>query len=106
MDIIIKWIAKLIPVDPDPTGGFWFFRLPERCQWMQSAFKYHDYYYEIGFDHDMRLSDIDWRIFKALTILAEQPDDPMERCRRAKDICKYWRIMRIAGRFLYNRHRR
>jgi len=72
---------------------------------MQSVFEMHDRYYDIGPASEMRLSEIDWRIFKALTIAAELPDDPMDRCHRAADICKYWPIMRSAGHYLYNRHK-
>jgi hypothetical protein len=105
---LIKELAILIPDDPENKAGWGPFTLPDRCDWMASVFWYHDHYYEVGpnIDPPMRLSDIDWRIFKALTILAEQPADPMERCCRAKDICKYWPIMRSAGHYLYARHHR
>lgn len=103
---ILKYLAKFIPRDPDNTGGFGPFRLPKRAEWMNQVFKYHDYYYDIGPGMGMRLSDIDWRIFKALTIAAELAEDPMEKCHRAKDICKYWPIMRSAGHYLYARHKR
>jgi hypothetical protein len=101
---VIKWLASFIPRDPETKGGLGPFNLPERCAWMEPAFKYHDYYYDIGPKEGMRLSDIDWRIFKVLVITAEQATDPMERCHRAKDICRYWPIMRSAGHYLYNRH--
>ncbi len=102
---LLKELAKLLPTDKNNSAGYGPFRLPDRCEWMQSVFSYHDYYYLIGPDADMRLSDIDWRIFKALTIAAELPDDPMERCHRAKDICEYWPIMRSVGHYLYGRHK-
>jgi hypothetical protein len=101
---VLKWLARFIPRDPNNTGGFGPFRLPKRALWMNQVFKYHDYYYDIGPKSKMRLSEIDWRIFKALTITAEQPEDWMERCHRAKDICKYWPLMRSFGHYLYNRH--
>lgn len=100
---LLKWLARLIPRDPNNTGGFGPFRLPEDAAWMNQVFEYHDYYYDVGPESGMRLSDIDWRIFKALTILAEQSEDPMERCHRAAQICEYWPIMRKAGHYLYNR---
>ncbi len=103
---LLKWLAKLLPRDESNTGGFGVFRLPEDAEWMNGAFKYHDYYYDIGPDQDMRLSDIDWRTFKALVILAEQAEDPMDRCNRARQICKYWPIMRSAGHYLYARHKK
>ncbi len=104
---VLKWLAHFLPVDPDPTGGFWIFRLPERCKWMGSVFEAHDRYYIEGplLDPPMRLADIDWRVFKALTMAAESEPDLIKRCHRAKDICKYWRIMRACGHALYNRHR-
>ncbi len=102
---LLKWLARQIPMDQDDSAGFGPFRLPESAHWMESVFKYHDYYYRIGPQADMRLSDIDWRIFKALTIAAELPEDPMERCKRARQICRYWPIMRSVGHYLYGRFR-
>lgn len=100
----LKWLARLIPRDPNNTGGFGPFRLPERAQWMNAVFKYHDHYYDVGPESGMKRGDIDWRVFKALVILAEQAEDEVQRCHRAHDICKYWPIMRSAGYYLYNRH--
>jgi len=100
-----RWLVRQIPEDPSDEPGFWFLRLPKRCDWMRSVFRYHDYFYRIGPKYDMRLSDIDWRTFKALVIAAEVPEDPMERCHRANDICRYWRLARIGGHSLFNRHR-
>lgn len=52
----------------------------------------------------MRLSEIDARIFKALSIAATQESlDWMEQCHRIGDICEYWPIMRSVGHYLYNR---
>lgn len=101
---ILKWLASFLPRDPSNDAGYGPFRLPSpECDWMQPVFTYHDMYFDIGPDADMKLSDIDWRIFKALTIAAELPDDPMERCHRAMQITKYWPIMRRADHYLYNR---
>lgn len=102
---LLKALARLLPEDPNNSAGYGPFRLPSpECDWMQSIFSMHDRYYEIGPDAGMRLSNIDWRIFRALCIAAELPDDPLERCKRARQICRYWPIMRIAGRYLYGRH--
>lgn len=101
---LLKWIAKLIPRDPSNEAGLGPFRLPSpRCDWMLPIFEYHDLFYDQGPAVGMRLSDIDWRIFKALTIAAEEPEDFIDRCHRAHDICRYWPIMRSAGHYLYNR---
>lgn len=101
---LLKWLAKFLPRDPKNEGGFGPFKLPERALWMNAVFKYHDLYYDIGPGSGMRLSDIDWRVFKALVILAETAEDPIERCHRARDICEFWPIMRSAGHYLYARH--
>ena len=101
---LLKWFARFLPRDPNNSGGFGPFRLPERALWMNDVFKYHDLYYDIGPAADMPLSEIDWRVFKALTILAETAETYMERCHRAHDICTYWPIMRKAGHYLYKRH--
>jgi hypothetical protein len=102
---LLKQLAKLLPTDPSDRAGYGPFRLPQDAEWMESVFRYHDYYYEIGPEAGMKLSDIDWRIFKALSIAAEIPDDTIERCHRAHQICDYWPIMRSIGHLLYGRHR-
>lgn len=100
----LKWLARLIPRDPSNAAGMGPFRLPEDAAWMQPIFNYHDHYYDVGPSSGMSLSEIDWRIFKALTIAAEQAEETMERCHRARQICRYWPIMRSAGHYLYKRH--
>jgi hypothetical protein len=102
---VLKWLARFIPRDPQTGGGFGPFRLPERARWMNVIFEYHDLWYDIGPDSDMRLSEIDWKVFKALAILAESEPDLIKRCQKVHDICKYWSIMRSAGHYLYNRHK-
>lgn len=101
---LLKLMASYIPEDPENKPGLFIFELPDRCSWMASIFEYHDNWYKVGPSIGMRLSEIDWRIFKGLTIKAEEPSDWMERCHRAQDICTYWSIMRSAGHYLYNRH--
>lgn len=103
---ILKELAKLLPEDSQEGGGYGIFRLPESARWMESVFKYHDHYYEIGVENNMALSDIDWRIFKALTIKAETEPDLIKRCSMVHDICRYWPIMRSVGHYLYGRHRK
>jgi len=100
---ILKWLASFLPRDPSNDAGFGPFGLPDSALWMNEIFQFHDLYYDKGPENNMRLSDIDWRIFKALTIKAEEPEDYIERCHRAHDICTYWPIMRRAGHYLYNR---
>ncbi len=101
-----KWFARnFIPEDRATKGGYGPFTLPERCFWMEAIFAYHDHYYEVGPECDMRLSEVDVRIAKALMIEATRPDlDWMEQAHRIKDICRYWPIMRTAGHYLYGRH--
>lgn len=101
---LLKWLFSWIPEDPETKAGIGPLKLPESAAWMETVFKYHDYYYVIGPAQSMRLSDIDWRIFKALTVAAEEVEDPMERCHRASDICLYWPLMRKFGHYLYARH--
>ena len=102
---ILKWLARQLPVDENDSAGFGPFRLPESASWMESVFKYHDYYYRIGPELDMKLSDIDWRVFKALVIKAETEPNLIKRCRRVRQICRYWPIMRTFGHYMYGRHR-
>jgi hypothetical protein len=101
---LLKELAKLLPDDPSNRAGYGPFRLPDDAEWMQPIFAMHDRYYVVGPGAGMRLSDIDWRIFKGLTIAAELPEDPLERCSRARQICTYWPVMRSLGHYLFNRH--
>lgn len=102
---LLKELAKLLPYDSDNSAGYGPFRLPDECQWMESVFSMHDHYYIVGPESGMRLSEIDARIFKALSIKATQPElDWMEQCHRIKHICEYWPIMRSVGHYLYARH--
>jgi hypothetical protein len=102
---LLKWLASFIPRDPETKAGLGPFELPESAAWMRPIFKYHDHFYEVGPASGMRLSEIDARIFRALAIAATDPSlDWMEQCKRAKDVCTYWPIMRSAGHYLYNRH--
>lgn len=101
---ILKWLASFLPRDSSNDAGYGPFRLPSpECDWMQPVFVMHDHYYDVGPDTGMTLSEIDWRVFKSLTIAAEQAETYMERCHRAMQIAKYWPIMRRAGHLLYNR---
>lgn len=102
---ILKWIFKWIPEDPDPTGGFYAFRLPKSCEWMNDVLEYHDRWYRDGPKIGMKLSDIDWRIYKALTIRIEQEMDLIKRCHMAEQVCWVFPIMRKVGRKLYGRSR-
>lgn len=103
---ILKWLASFLPRDSSNEAGYGPFRLPDRCDWMQEIFEFHDLYYDEGPKNDMRLSDIDWRIFKALVLKAETEPDLIERCHRAHDICRYWPIMRSFGHTLYGRNKK
>lgn len=104
---ILKWLARFLPEDKEVKAGFGPFRLPDECSWMEPIFEYHDHYYVVGPEKGMRLSEIDARIFKALSIAATQPElDWMIQCKRIKHICKYWPIMRSFGHYLYARHRK
>ena len=102
---ILKWLARFIPRDPSNEAGFGPFRLPPECDWMQEIFAFHDMYYDAGPAAGMKLSDIDWRIFKALAIKAETEPDLIERCHKVLQICEYWPIMRKVGHYLYDRSR-
>lgn len=100
---LLKWLARFLPRDPNNTGGFGPFRLPERAQWMNDVFKYHDHYYDVGPVSGMTRAEIDVRVWKALTIRAELEPDLIQRCHMYHDICRYWPIMRSAGYYLYDR---
>lgn len=103
---IPKWLASFIPEDSSDKAGFGPFTISESAAWMEHIFRdYHDRYYKIGPSCGMRLSEIDVRIFKALTIAATLPElDTIEQCHRIAEICFYWPIMHKAGHYLYRRH--
>lgn len=111
---VLKWLAKWIPEDKTKRSGWGPFNLetldPEAAAWMGPILRqYHDPWFKQGpeLDPPMRLSDIDVRIWKALTIAATLPElDPIVQCHRLKDIAFYWPKMHSAGHYLYGRDKR
>lgn len=104
---IPKWLFSFLPEDPEDKAGWGPFTISEDAAWMEGVFaEYHDQWYRQGPAIGMRLSEIDARVFKGLSILATQPHlDWIEQCHRINDVCLYWPIMRRFGHLLYGRHR-
>ena len=98
----LKWLLSKFPSDPSNQAGWWFFRLPARCEWMQRAAALHDWEFENAKKEGKPLSQVDFDLFRRWTLQANAELDPIKRCRMAKDICTYWPYARGFGRYLWD----
>jgi len=101
----LKYILNnWLPQDSNNSAGWGPFRLPSpECDWMQRAAEQHDYEYQHSGDQGNRerCSEADARLF-ANWVRAADSFDPIERCRRYGQICKYWPLARGFGRYLWD----
>lgn len=98
----LKWLLNLLPVDKDDSAGWGPFRLPDDAEWMQRAARLHDQAFRESGESGQRLSEADSDLFWRWTLLAHNAEDPIERCRRMQQICKYWPLARGFGRYLWD----
>lgn len=96
----LKWLASFIPKDPSNEAGIGPFKLPSGHPFHRGAY-IHDYRYDNP--TEQRLSEADWELFNSWFYITRAETDPIKRCRLAKDLCMYWPLARITGRYLYNR---
>jgi len=97
----LKWLLSKLPQDPSTKAGWGPFRLPADCEWMQRAAELHDYDYARSATSGQRLSDADAALFWRWAFEAHHEDDPIKRCRKFTQICRYWPIARNFGRYLW-----
>ncbi len=99
----LKWLLNRLPVDSSDSAGVGPFRLPApRCDWMQRAAKLHDNDFLNSHDGSKRLSEADADLFWRWALEAHAEQDPIERCRKFSDICKYWPLARRFGRYFWD----
>lgn len=98
----LKWFVNLFPAESDNSAGVGPFRLPERCEWMQRAANLHDYEFEHASKNGKRLSTVDAELFWRWALEAHAEIDPMKRCQKFGDICRYWPIARTVGRYFWD----
>jgi hypothetical protein len=98
----LKWLLNLLPQDPSDEAGWGPFRLPADADWMQRAARLHDIEFRESVTSGRRLSEVDSDLFWRWALLARNAEDPMEQCRRMKQICKYWPIARKVGRYFFD----
>jgi hypothetical protein len=97
----LKWLINLFPAEKDDSAGWGPFRLPDDCDWLQRAATKHDQDFEEAATDKERLSTVDARLFENW-VRAAQAFDPIERCKRYGQICKYWPIARMSGRYFWD----
>lgn len=103
MDILKKLLNYILPEDPDDSAGYGPFRLPSpECDWMARAATLHDWEFTNAEKSGKRLSEVDWELFYRWVLEAKSEQDPAKRCHRAREICRYWPLARIAGRYLWD----
>lgn len=97
----LKYILNnWLPQDSNDSAGWGPFRLPSpECDWMQEGARVHDYQYEHSGDrgNDMRASESDGQLFRNWCRAAEAEFDPLKKCKRYAQICKYWPYVRLLG---------
>jgi hypothetical protein len=97
-----RFLNWLLPEDPDDSAGYGPFRLPAECEWMQRAAKLHDYEFEHAEGRGKRVSEVDFDLFYRWVLEARSAEGPLERCKRASQICRYWPIARRFGRLIWD----
>jgi hypothetical protein len=98
----LKWFLNLFPAEANDSAGWGPFRLPDDAQWMQRAAKLHDWAYTNSSDGTQKRSEADWDLFWRWALEAKSEQDPIKRCKRAQQICDYWKIARRGGLYLWD----
>lgn len=80
--------------------------MPKRCEWMQRGANLHDWDYEHAKEEPKRLSESDGDLFWRWALEAHAEQDPIERCRKYRDICRYWPYARYLGRYFWDGERK
>ena len=101
----LHWLLNLTKPESDNSAGWGPFRLPEDAQWMQLAANAHDFDYarsDVAPD-EKRRSEADFDLFWRWALFAHGQEDPIQRCKMAKQICEYWPLARTAGVYLWGK---
>ncbi len=98
----LKWFLSLLPPESDNSAGWGPFRLPTDAEWMQRAATLHDYDFENSKKSGRKLSEADSDLFYRWTLEAHAEPDPIKRCHKFAQICRYWPLARGFGRYLWD----
>jgi len=95
-------ITKILPRDNNDSAGWGPFRLPSpECDWMQEDAAIHDADYRASGEDGARRSVADVRLHTGWYLKAMQVVDPIKRCHRLQQICKYWPYARDGGLYIW-----
>lgn len=98
----LKWLLSLIPPESNDSAGWGPFRLPEDAKWMERAAKLHDHSFQHSDMSGERLSEADASLFYRWSLEANAELDPIKKCRKYGQICRYWPMARRFGRYLWD----
>ena len=105
----LKWLINQFKPESNDSAGIGPIRLGKDYDWMQRAWRLHDYDYE---ESDYRVtpdkpvpakrrSESDWDAFYRLVLLAKAEADPIKRCHMALQICEVWPWARQGGLYFW-----
>lgn len=94
-------LNDLLPQDENDSAGLGPFRLPSDAAWMERAAHLHDLAFRDADFSGRRLSEEDSQLFWRWALEAHSHPDPIQRCKRMGQICKYWPLARAVGRYVW-----
>ena len=98
----LKWFLNLFPPEADDSAGWGPFRLPEEEKWMERAARLHDWDYVNSKEGTKKRSEADFDLFYRWALEAHAEIDPIKRCHKAQEICKYWPLARKGGLYFWD----
>lgn len=106
----LHWLLNRKKPEVDNTSGYGPFRLGEDYDWLERASILHDYDYARSDDDPnetsqgtktKRRSEADWEWFWRCVLIASKDPDPMQRCKKALQICRCFYAVRYGGQYLW-----
>jgi hypothetical protein len=94
-------LNEVLPQDQNDSAGLGPFRLPDDARWMERAAHLHDLAFRDSPESGDRLSAVDAHLFWRWAMEANSHPDPIQRCKRMGQICKYWPLARAVGRYVW-----
>jgi hypothetical protein len=100
---MLKWLRKLLPVDPSPNCGYGPFSLPEDHPFTRACVLHDAAYLEAHKQqNDHSLDHEDAALFYRWTMIARAAPTAAEQVKLMHDICLYWPFARIGGNILWD----
>lgn len=105
----LKWLINQFKPESNDSAGIGPIRLGDDYDWMQRAWRLHDYDYRESDYRETpdvpvpakRRSESDWDAFYRLVLLAKAEADPIKRCHMALQICEVWPWARQGGLYFW-----